>query len=121
MDQNLAQHGADEETPVVSFLEDDGSQGPWFMVEGEDFGKAVFSDSEYSVDIELLRATQRLDRLCSQCSKPNILKQIDALDEDISQICEEFENFLSLSQEGGCSENEVSVILVNRSRLFDTL
>ena len=84
-----------EETPVESFADPGSGRGPWFMIDGQDFGTAPCSDDDFqSVDIDLLRATQRLDRLCLRCSnvsESKILEQLDALDEDISRMCDEFE------------------------------
>ena len=84
-----------DESPIEAFDGLGKEQGPCFMVEGRDFGtSSCIEDGSFSVDIELLRATQRLDRLCLRCSKTaesNILSEIDLLDEEISQMCDEFE------------------------------
>jgi hypothetical protein len=96
-----------EETPVEAFTEPGMGQGPWFMVDGEDFGISPSSDEDYcSVDIELLHATQRLDRLCRHCSdntEARILAKIDSIDEEIGRMCEVFENI-------SAGENEESQV-----------
>lgn len=80
----------DSSDDVQSFSEKDGSHGGWFMIAGEDFGSSIAEDSR--VDVQLLKATEQLDRLSTRLAGTNLFQKLDSIENDIESIGEHIES-----------------------------